>query len=145
MKNVLLQPKCYCLKLEGDSVKRAAKGVPRFQQKTLSYEKYNEIYTRGSRGENFTVTSIRSDKAELVTKHETRQGLFFMDLKRYYFDIDHSVAYRHPSIPEPMDSTNLPSTSSRPAKRPREDALLVLETNEHPKKNIEAILKRRRV
>ena len=69
-----------------------------------------------------------------------------MNLKRFYHNINHSVAYGHPSIPEPMEvETNLPSTSSRPVKRPREDALLVLETNKHHKKNIEAILKRRRV
>ena len=102
--------------MEGDSTKLAAKGVPRFQQETLSYEKYDEIYTRGCRGENFTVTSIRSDKAELVTRRETRQGLFFMDLKRYYHNIDHSVAYGHPSIPKPEETSTLPSTSSRPAK-----------------------------
>ena len=34
---IALQPKCYGLKLEDDSVKRAAKGVPRFHQETLSY------------------------------------------------------------------------------------------------------------
>ena len=38
---IALQPKCYCLKLEGNSVKHAAKGVPRFQQETLSYENYD--------------------------------------------------------------------------------------------------------
>ena len=42
---ITLQPKCYCLKLEDDSVKRAAKGVARFHQETICYEKYNDIYT----------------------------------------------------------------------------------------------------
>ena len=139
---IALQPKCYCLKLEGDSTKLAAKGIPRFQQETLSYEKYDEIYTSERRGENFTVTSIRSDKAELVTRRETRQGLFFMDLKRYYHNIDHSVAYGHPSIPKPKQ-TSLPSSPSRPAKRAREGDLLILETNKRHKKHIKANLKTR--
>ena len=92
------------------------------------------------------VTSIRSDRTELVTKRETRRGLFFMNLKRYYFDIDHSVAYGHPSIPVSMEvEATLPSTSSRPAKRPRDDRGLVFETNKRHKAAIEAVLKRHQV
>ena len=66
-----------------------------------------------------------------------------MDLKRYYHDIDHSVAYGHPSIPVPMEvETNLPSTSSRPAKRSRDDRGLMFETNKRYKKSFEGALKR---
>ena len=36
---IALQPKCYCLKLEGDSTKLAAKGIPRFQQKNFKFRK----------------------------------------------------------------------------------------------------------
>ena len=138
---IALQPKCYCIKLEDDSTKLAAKGIPRFQQETLSYEKYEEAYNTQRRGENFTVTSIRSDRAELVTRRETRQGLFFMDLKRYYHNIDHSVAYGHPSIPRPAESAPAPP-APRPAKRAREGEL-VLEPNKRHKKHIKAFLKKR--
>ena len=129
------------MKLEGDSTKLAAKGIPRFQQETLSYEKYDEVYTSQRRGENFTVTSIRTDRADLVTRRETRQGLFFMDLKRYYHNIDDSVAYGHPSIPKPAQSA--PPPAPRPAKRAREGEL-VLETNKRHKKHMKAFVEKKR-
>ena len=141
---IALQPKFYCIKLEDDSTKLAAKGIPRFQQETLSYEKYEEAYNTQRRGENFTVTSIRSDRAELVTRRETRQGLFFMDLKRYYHNIDDSVAYGHPSIPKPTQSSLPPSPAPRPAKRAREGEL-VLETNKRHRKLLKANLDKRQV
>ena len=88
------------------------------------------------------MTSIRSDRANLVTRRETRQGLFFMDLKRYYFDIDHSVAYGHPSIPRPAQSAPAPP-APRPAKRAREGEL-VLETNKRHKKLLKGFAENKR-
>ena len=91
------------------------------------------------RGENFTVTSIRSDGANLVTRRETRQGIFFMDLKRYYHNIDESVGYGHPSILEPAQSAPA-APAPRPAKRAREGEL-ILETNKRHKKYMKPFLK----
>ena len=70
--------------------------------------------------------------------HETRRGLIFI-----YFDIDHSLAYGHPSSPRPkeMEPTS-PSTSTRAVKHPRDDIDLVFETNKRHKSIFEAALNR---
>ena len=134
------------MKFEDNSVKRAAKGIPIFNQETLSYEKYNDIYTGEKRAENITVTTILSENAKLELGRVTRRDLFFMVLKRYYFDNDHSVTYGHPSIPTPMEGEpTSPSSTTRAVKRPRDDRSLMFETNKRHKAAIEAVLKRHQV
>ena len=59
---IALQPKCYCLKLEGDSTKLAAKGVPNQHQRLLRYENYDEIYKGIKSSHDVVVTNIVSKK-----------------------------------------------------------------------------------
>ena len=69
-----------------------------------------------------------------------------MDLKRYYIDIDQSVAYGHLSIPTPLKvELTLPFSTTRTVKSPCDNRGLVFETNKRHKSTIEAALKRPQV
>ena len=110
---IALQPKCYCLKLEGDSTKLAAKGVPNHHQRLLRYENYDEIYKGIKSSHDVVVTNIVSKNARPVTRRIKKRGLFLMDLKRFYINANKSFGYSHPEIPSttPMDIE--PTTKKR--------------------------------
>ena len=77
----------------------------------------------------------------MKTQQKPKNKNIILLMPRKSHNIDDSVAYGHPSILEPVQSS-LPSPASRPAKRAREGEL-ILETNKRHKKHIKANLDRR--